>query len=284
MGSGSPVRNERRGLVEWLTDAVRPTAAAQSRKLRNGGPKPLIDPAGRFVVYWSPKSACTTTLIWFLHVSGFAEEARRHSSWPHRYRLEVYNRSEAFHRALAAGFDDMRRIRVIRDPYDRAVSSFRHAVGTGYADEGLSAFLGRELAPKAKFSFREFLDYLESEDIATTNTHHRQQMQPIERRFPATDVINITGQDLFTELNRLEREMGLAPTDFSALDWLHRTEAPRKPMVAASNEPAYEQKMSAAAARGRAFWPSTETLLTEEARARLAKIYRADLEAYRDHI
>ena len=55
-------------------------------------------------------------------------------------------------------------------------------------------------------------------------------------------------------------------------------------MVAASDEPAYEQKMSADAARGRAFWPPTETLLTEEARARLSKIYRIDLEAYRDHI
>jgi len=270
--------------VGWLADAVRPNAVKTSRKLRNGGPKPLIDPKGRFVVYWSPKSACTTTLIWFLHVSGFGEEARAHSSWPHRYRLEVYNRTEAFHRALAAGFTGMRRIRVIRDPYDRAVSSFRHAVGTGYDDGGIAAFLQRDLAPEAKFSFREFLDYLESENIASTNTHHRQQMQPIERRYPATDVINITRQDLFTELNRLEREMGMTPTDFSTLDWLHRTEAPRKPMVAASNEPAYEQKMSVDAARGRAFWPSTAALLTEEARARLSKIYRVDLKAYRDYI
>ena len=283
MESVPPVRRERRGLVGWLTDAVRPQAK-KSRQLRNGGPKPLIDPQGRFVVYWSPKSACTTTLIWFLHVSGFAEEARRHSSWPHRYRLEVYNRSEAFRRDLAAGFKDMRRIRVIRDPYDRAVSSFRHAVGTGYADEGLSAFLKRDLETDERFSFREFLDYLESENIATTNTHHRQQFQPIERRFPATDVINITRQDLFTELNRLEREMGMAVTDFAALDWLHRTEAPRKPKVAASQQPAYEQRMSAKAARGRSFWPATEALLTEEARARLARIYRTDLAAYSDHL
>lgn len=284
MGSVPPVRKERRGLVRWLTDTVRPKASTRSRQLRNGGPKPLIDPEGRFVVYWSPKSACTTTLIWFLHVSGQAEAARRHGSWPHRYRLEVYNRSEAFHTALAAGFAGMRRIRVIRDPFDRAVSSFRHAVGTGYADERISEFLKRDLKPAAKFSFEEFLDYLESEDIATTNTHHRQQMQPIERRFPATDVINITHQDLFTELNRLECEMGLSTTDFATLDWLHRTEAPRKPMVAETSVPAYEQKLSVSAARGREFWPSTEALLTEAARARLAKIYRTDIEAYRDHL
>ena len=280
MGSVPPVRTERRGLVGWLADAVRPKAAAKSRKLRNGGPKPLIDPKGRFVVYWSPKSACTTTLIWFLHVSGFGEEARAHSSWPHRYRLEVYNRSEAFHRALAAGFKGMRRIRVIRDPFDRAVSSFRHAIGTGYADPKISAFLGRRLRKDGKFSFREFLDFLESEKIDKANTHHRQQLQPIERDFPPTDVINITRQDLFTELNRIEREMGLPATDFPALAWLHATESPRRPFVASPGQEPYEMAMSRRSGLGEEPWPPTAELLTDEARRRLAVIYRADLEAY----
>jgi hypothetical protein len=254
--------------------------ARTSREIFSGGPKPLIDPAGRFVVYWSPKSACTTTLIWFLHAVGLEDAARAHGEWPHRFRFEVYYKTDAYERAAQAGFAGMRRIRVIRDPFDRAVSSFRHAIGTGYADPKISAFLGRRLRKDGKFSFREFLDFLESEKIDKANTHHRQQLQPIERDFPPTDVINITRQDLFTELNRIEREMGLPATDFPALAWLHATESPRRPFVASPGQEPYEMAMSRRSGLGEEPWPPTAELLTDEARRRLAVIYRADLEAY----
>lgn len=256
----------------------------RSTKLRNGGPKPLIDPEGRFVVYWSPKSACTTTLIWFLHVTGMEAAARAHDAWPHRYRIDIYNRTEAYRTALARGFSDMRRIRVIRDPVDRALSSFRHAVGTSYADEAMARFLGRDVGRGAKFSLKEFIDYLEAEDIERTNTHHRQQLQPVEKRYPPTDVINISRTDLFKGLNDVEAAIGMTHTDFSTLEWLHKTEAPRKPVVARQAEDAYTRRMTSREARGVSEWPPKEALLTAEAKARLTHIYRADIEAYRDYL
>lgn len=269
-----------RALLSRLPFGKPPTA----RAIFSGGPKPLIDPEGRFVVYWSPKSACTTTLIWFLHKVGLEEEARQHGPWPHRYRFEVYYKTEAYERAARAGFADMRRIRVIRDPFDRAVSSFRHAIGTGYADTNISTFLGRRLRKDGKFSFREYLDFLEAETIDKANTHHRQQLQPIERRFAPTDVINISKANLFAELNRIEAEMGMPHTDFPGLDWLHATETPRRPYVASAGESPYDLPMTRHMALGREPWPPAAEFLTEEARRRLAIIYRADLEAYRDYL
>jgi hypothetical protein len=268
-----------------LLSRVMPFGKPQTlRDVLGSGPKPLIDPQGRFVVYWSPKSACTTTLIWFLHSAGLEEAARRHGHWPHRYRFEVFYKTEAYQRAARAGFAGMRRIRVIRDPIDRAVSSFRHAIGTGYADANISAFLGRRLRKDGKFSFREYLDFLEAEQIDKANTHHRLQFQPLEREFPPTDVINISKTNLFAELNRIEAEMGMPHTDFPNLEWLHATESSRRPYVASAGASPYERPMTRHAALGNEPWPPTAEFLTDEARRRLAVIYRADLEAYRDYL
>jgi len=246
--------------------------------------KPLIDPERRFMVVWSPKSACTTTLIWFLTATGLGEEARRLNPWPHRYRSGVLYRMPVYRRITDPEIARMRRIRVIRDPIDRAVSSFRHAVSMGYADEEIGAFLGRTIDPEATFSFREFIAYLEAADIERTNPHHRVQFQWIERSHPPTDVINITKSDLFTELNRIEAAMGLPVTDFPSLEWLHRTEQNRKPQLGAIEGAAEEMRLSRRAGRGEGFWPQTAELLTEEAHARLSRIYRIDLEAYAPYL
>lgn len=246
--------------------------------------RPLVDPQMRFLVVWSAKSACTTTLIWFLHATGQAEAARRLDDWPHRYRSGVLYRSPVYYRMKDEDVGRMRRLRVFRDPLDRAVSSYRHAVSMGYADAELAAFLRRPIDPEATFSFREFVDYLETVDIARTNPHHRQQNQPIEAAFPATDVINITRQDLFTELNRFEASLGMPVTDFPALEWLHRTEHKRKAAVGALEGAAEEMRLSRRAGRGEGFWPPTATLLTDEMRARLSRIYRADLDLYAPHL
>jgi len=246
--------------------------------------RPLVDPRKRYLVIWSAKSACTTTLIWFLEATGQAEAARRLDEWPHRYRSGVLYRSPVYFNMSDADVAGMRRLRVFRDPLDRAVSSYRHAVSMGYADTELAAFLKRPIDPEATFSFREFIDYLESVDITRTNPHHRQQRQPIEVAYPPTDVINITKQDLFTELNRFEASLGLPVTDFPKLAWLHGTEHKRKATIGGPEGSAYDMKPSRRAGRGEGFWPPTAALLTEEAQARLRRVYRDDLEAYAPYL
>jgi hypothetical protein len=238
----------------------------------------------RFMVLWSPKSACTTALIWFLNATGKLDEASRFHAWPHKYRSGVLYRWPVYRRLADPAIADMRRIRIIRDPLDRAVSSYRHAVSRGYTDAELSAFLKRRIDPNATFSFREFIDYLETVDIERTNTHHRVQFQAIEAKFPPTDVINITRQDLFTELNRIEAAMGLPVTDFPSLAWLHQHEHRRRPPLAEETGREYDLRPSRAAGRGHEAWPPTAALLTDDARERLARVYRIDLEAYAAHL
>src|SRR5262245_41835151 len=67
-----------------------PGAMSGLGRLRWADPRPLILPQRRMIVVFSPKSACTTVVIWFLHQIGHSKAARDYASWPHRYRTEVY--------------------------------------------------------------------------------------------------------------------------------------------------------------------------------------------------
>src|SRR5688572_4072882 len=59
-------------------------------------PAPLIDPHNRLVVIFSPKSACTNVVAWFFHHLGHTQAARDFHRSPHRYRFQVYYRSEIY--------------------------------------------------------------------------------------------------------------------------------------------------------------------------------------------
>lgn len=234
------------------------------------------------MLIWSPKCACTATTIWFFHKAGLYEEARAYNNWPHRYRIAVYYRSDDWLRGCGEDLSDYRILRVIRDPYQRAVSSYRHALATGYYNDRARSLLGRAIDRDMGYSFDEFLDCIGKRDlsVAMSNAHHAEQFHPIETMVTPTDVINISRQDLFSELNRIEESMALERTDFAAIEWFHSTETGSRK---AKTEP-FEGDAAARrfnrrdAARGP--WPTIEAFLNERACARIRRLYSADFKAY----
>jgi len=248
--------------------------------------KPLFDPDHRLMVIWSPKSACTATTIWFYRQAGLYDVAKALDTWPHRYRLRVYERSEMWRRGRNDDLSKYRIIRVIRDPYQRAISSYRQALRYGYLDDRMRRFAGRPIDAEAGYSFDEFLDCIGERDLAamTSNAHHAVQMHPVEWLRRPTDVINISKQDLFSELNRIEAEMGLPHTDFAAISWFHSTESgSRKSRPQSFGGPADTQRLlRSAAAEGP--WPIAEELLTETARAKIRRLYAVDFKAYAPYL
>src|SRR6185437_13167032 len=67
----------------WLSAA---TGGSRLAPLLQDAPRPLINPDARLVVLFSPKSACTTVVMWFLHHLGHGQKARDYATWPHHYR------------------------------------------------------------------------------------------------------------------------------------------------------------------------------------------------------
>jgi hypothetical protein len=174
--------------------------------------------SANLAVMWSYKAACTTVVKWvFLH-NGLLPEALAYGNWIHKYRLRRYQKSDRYlSRLNRLGQFDI--VKVVRDPLDRAVSSYIHAYRTGYDDEAISKVLQRPLGRKQRFSFREFVTFLEHSNLRYCNPHHRVQVAPIERhvlfRTRPRAIIRIE-QGLTSALGELERSFGLPPTDFTS--------------------------------------------------------------------
>lgn len=251
-----------------------------ANRLMRHAPRPLIHPDARMIVIFSPKSACTSVVIWFLHQLGEAERAQAYHRWPHRYRGDVYYRSDLYRQACNLDLTGFRVVRVVRDPFDRAVSSFRHVQRSGIADTDFKTLLARSDAAEAGVSFREFLDLLERMDLTRSNEHFGIQRHPVEDKLPVTHLINISTEDLFTRLNQVEADLGLPITNFAELHWIHSLAERRSRFNGriATND-AYELRLTRSQAR-RGPWPPYSALLTPPARERIAHLYAADIAAY----
>jgi len=245
-------------------------------KKKAGAEAVLVHPKYKFVLIFSPKSACSTVIIWFFHTLGLADEARTYSEWPHHYRIDKLNRSESQAQARKIALDELKILRVVRDPLDRAGSSFRHALGTGYARAQILEKIGVDVATEG-LSFSRFIDFLQAEDLGTCNPHHRRQKHPLEDIRLPDYVINASRQDLFAGLNAFERAMGMPITDFAQLSWVHELQAGRVPH-SMDMGPNPDQLVLTRAQAQRGPWP--KGLLTESARARLQTLFADDIERY----
>jgi hypothetical protein len=242
-------------------------------------PRPLVDTERQLMLLFSPKSACTSAVIWFYQQAGLIDVARKYDRWPHRYRTRVFNQGNAFDRAAALGLDKFRIVRVVREPLSRCVSSFRHALASDYARKELNAVLGMPLEGPLSLSFEQWVDFLERSDLFSCDTHHRVQYHPVERLRKPDFIINVSRQDLYTELNRIEQLLGLPHTDFPNLDWLqrmhrHRDFHHRIDLVDAASVPLGREE----ARNGP--WPTNGALLRDDLKARLRVLYRVDFDAY----
>jgi hypothetical protein len=250
------------------------------RNVLDARSRPLLNPDNGMMVLWSPKSACTTVFVWFAGTIGRLDEVRAFGS-AHRYRMQVYRKSDLYQRGLERPPGDYRIVRVIRDPYQRAASIYRHALKTPFFMNKQLKAVPAALDRSAGFSFLQFLDYLEGLDLETANTHLRVQRHLVESEHRPEFIINISRQDLFTELNKVEEAFGLPRTDFHEMEWLHERESGRKAKPGAFEGGAADDfPFDKDAASGLKPWPDYGALLTPRARARIEKIYAGDFEAY----
>ncbi len=245
------------------------------------GPRPLLNGDKKLTVLWSPKSACTTVYVWFSHISGFLQEVRDYAAWPHRHRVEQYQVSKLYAKSLEGDLGANQVLRIIRDPYGRAVSIYRHALQTDFADKELSRYQSGRHDSVTGYSFQDFLDFVLTLNMAKVDIHFRPQFHPYEGTRTPDVVVNISKQNLFAELNNFEARQGWAPTRFEELSWLHDLEVKRKakqePMAGeALDEVVFNRKMVAKLGQ----FPSYEQLLTPTAREKIGQIYKVDFDAY----
>jgi hypothetical protein len=249
-------------------------------RLLQVNPRPLIHPDARMVVLFSAKSACSSVVIWFLHQLGLAQRAREYDLWPHQYRTDIYYGSQPYRDACKLDLSGFHVVRVVRNSFDRAVSSFRHAQRAGLTDEAFARLLGRPNAAEDGVSFCEFLDLLERMDLKSCNIHYALQRHPIEDHLPVTHLINVSTENLYQRLNEIEVNLGLPVTDFDRLEWIHALDWSRhRDAGTIVTADAYNLRLTRENAR-RGPWPATSALLTPVAQERIARLYAEDIAAY----
>ncbi|MFZ5961803.1 hypothetical protein ACOXXX_02540 [Thalassococcus sp. BH17M4-6] len=188
-------------------------------------PRPLVFADLPVVVSWSPKSACTHVLTWFLAQEGLVDAAAYFDPWPHEFRGKVYYRSRSYRvaatRLLDSGGAGHTMIRITRAPQKRLVSIFRHALRTGFLRADLDAALGRDTAATG-VSLREFGAHLRGQALVTpsaANVHLRAQYHPVwDLAFDRVITLNMDESDLDAGLAAIEGDLGLPhrrPADFA---------------------------------------------------------------------
>lgn len=248
-------------------------------------PRPMVNGPKQLMVLWSPKAACTTAYVWFSHVSGFLPQVRKHATWPHKHRQDKYEHSRLYFDSVKGDLSQLRVVRIIRDPYSRAVSIYRHALQTRFADKALQDYSKGRRSFDEGMSFLDFLDFVATLDMKVVDIHFRPQFHPYEGERKPDRIINISKEDLFAGLNAFEREGGMPETDFEQFNWLHDMEGKRKASPAPMEGDALDRlafNREQVAKLGQ--FPSYGQLLTPEAKAKIEAIYKADFDAYRDYL
>jgi len=263
-----------------ILSTLPPGANLELARLLRTDPPPLILPQARVAVIFSAKSACTSVVIWFLKQLGHLEAARDYHRWPHQYRIEVYYRSQLYANAFRQDLTKLRVIRVVRDPYSRAISSFRHALIYGFADQDIARALGRRDIKENGYSFSEFLDFLEQIDLTNCNVHFRIQRHPVEDKLRVRHLINVSTEDLFTRLNQLEAHMSLPHTDFASIPWFALSNDHRVARGSIDDLTNVDTRRFTAEAARKGPWAPYEAFLTPAARERIARLYAVDFESY----
>lgn len=236
----------------------------------------LIYPPGGIGLVWSPKAACTTAILWYLAHIGHLRAAIAFNSWPHEYRMRVLPVLDEYRRwSKQCNRLQLKWVRVIRCPFLRAVSSYRHALRHGFENQGMTHFLGLPVAERG-FSFVEFLGYLRVIDIESCDPHLKQQFHLFESGMPAAHVINADREPLLKALYDFadpgEEARPLLEAEIARLADTHHA---RRVVV---QHDCSRVVFSASSTIGE--WPDYEAFLNRQTRGDVEVIYRTDLERF----
>ncbi|NNE38201.1 MAG: sulfotransferase family 2 domain-containing protein [Gammaproteobacteria bacterium] len=178
------------------------------------GSLPLIDPKFRFMLFFSAKVGSTFISKWFFEQIGKLNEALEYSHWIHNYRIKVYYKSPQYKQDLKRALaKQTKMIKLVRCPYQRAVSSYFHCLRHEHFYDVLSDFIGKPFNKDYVFTFEEFVDYLNTLDISKCNPHFRSQTWKHEKnnRMKFHHIIKI--ENSIDEFKRLESDFSLRNTD-----------------------------------------------------------------------
>jgi len=205
------------------------------------------------------KSGCTAVLCAFLKEMGLLRDALRFSIWPHNYRAHVHNPQYPFTQ------DDIELpiLKVVRNPFLRAVSSFFHS---RLVDRWSS-----ELSKIKCETFRQFIFLMKQHIELVDDPHLAPQFKLFECEFPNLIVCQLE-DGLQQALDALNKAAG---TSYSAegipnIEFNRSTLDPELTECVADKPYPFRPMLC----------PSYNLFYDDQLRADVAEIYAIDFEKY----
>ena len=113
----------------------------------------------KVLMSWIAKAGCTQAQLMFLDYMGYKQEID-FDGWPHDFKNEYHE--ECGYANPCMYFDDSwYRFKVVRNPFDRAVSSYLHVMKTQAVKEEYLIKGIPKIRKKGAISFNDFLTYIE---------------------------------------------------------------------------------------------------------------------------
>jgi len=129
----------------------------------------LIDRTRKIIMSYTPRASCTLAVSLFVHHMGLYREAKIISDWIHNYRLNVLEKKPQFMATIRDWENSqMIRIKVVRNPYYRAVSSYTHFIrAVGSSNQSFEEYLSSIMQKKA--------DNLNAHELSVREYHSKPQ-------------------------------------------------------------------------------------------------------------
>ena len=139
----------------------------------------IVDNKAKILMEFSPKAACTSAIVMFLNQTGY-RYGIEYTGWPHTFRDQYYNPRCGRANACMYYDENWFRFKVVRNPWDRVVSSYIHIMTYKELREKFIPFKERNHLSFQKFIF--LLEKMPSKDLqGFAGAHAGYQSHPYER-------------------------------------------------------------------------------------------------------
>jgi hypothetical protein len=242
-------------------------------------PEPLVDPVNKLMLFWMHRCGSTTGQLWFFETVGWGDRIKGKGAsgltpeWLEQH-ADVY-------KDLTPYYNDpsFLKVVVVRNPLSRTVSAFSVVTDTksGAQWRAVARSL-KEPDAENRLTFPEFLDFLESHDLAAANYHWRIQTASHWHELALPNVHVARLESLQADLGRISEMLGKPPIAMKKSSATTKVEADLSKIdVNGLRRPDFD-RIFGKDRRGIIQFPDYRHFINASTAARIAKLYAQDFQ------
>lgn len=181
----------------------------------------LYNSEKNFTLLWNAKSVSAVITSWFFYHLGKYNEIEEKKLFSHSFRTSFEKETNLRNVISLNTILKSNIVCAVKNPYDRVVSMYKHTITFDFANKEISKILKRNIDSENKFSFNEFIYFLERIDINNVNVHFFPQSRNFLQNHK--DYLIIKAENFFESVKEVENKLNLetSPIEKFSTDLTH---------------------------------------------------------------